>query len=124
MYTRDDEREMTFGPLSSVFDFATFGVLLWLTRGNPAREALFQTGWFVESILSATLVVFVLRTRGSPWRSRPSRAMMAMTVVVAAVVVVMPYSPLPACSVFKRCRRSSWSPLRRSWSCISSRLSW
>ena len=85
---------LTFGPLSSVFDFATFGVLLWLTRGNPAREALFQTGWFVESILSAMLVVFVLRTRRPPWRSRPSRAMMAVTVVVAAVVVWLPYSPL------------------------------
>ncbi len=44
---------LTFGPLSSLFDFVTFGALLWLTRGNPARETLFHTGWFIESILSA-----------------------------------------------------------------------
>ena len=85
---------LIFGPLSSLFDFITFGVLLWLTRSNPAREALFHTGWFVESILSASLVVFVLRTRGSLLRSRPSRAMLAMTVFVAALVIWLPYSPL------------------------------
>ncbi len=85
---------LTFGPLSSLFDFITFGVLLWLTRNNPAREALFHTGWFVESILSASLVVFVLRTRGSLLRSRPSRAMLIMTVLVAALVVGLPFSPL------------------------------
>jgi len=85
---------LTFGPLSSLFDFVTFGALLWLTRNNPAREALFHTGWFVESVLSAGLVVFVLRTRLPLLRSRPSRGMLAITAFVAAVVVWLPYSPL------------------------------
>jgi hypothetical protein len=49
-------------------------ILALLTRSNPAREALFHTGWFVESVLSAGLVVFVLRTQGPLLRSRPSRA--------------------------------------------------
>lgn len=87
---------VVFGPLSSVFDFVTFGVLWWLTRGNPAREALFHTGWFVESVISAALVVFVLRTRRPLLASRPSRAMLLMTAIVAAVVLLLPYSPLAA----------------------------
>ncbi len=85
---------LTFGPLSSLFDFITFGALLWLTHNNPAREALFHTGWFVESILSASLVVFVLRTQGPLLRSRPSRAMLAMTAFVALLVIGLPFSPL------------------------------
>jgi P-type Mg2+ transporter len=85
---------LIFGPLSSLFDFVTFGALLWLTRNNPAREALFHTGWFIESVLSAAAVVFVLRTRLPLLRSQPSRAMLAITALVAGVVVALPYSPL------------------------------
>jgi Mg2+-importing ATPase len=85
---------LIFGPLSSVFDYVTFGFLLWLTRGNPAQEALFHTGWFVESVLSAVLVVFVLRTRRSVWRSQPSRAMLLVTAGVSVVALGLPFSPL------------------------------
>jgi len=85
---------LIFGPLSSVFDYVTFGLLLWLTRGNPAQESLFHTGWFVESVLSAALVVFALRTRRPVWRSQPSRAMLLVTAGVAAVVLGLPFSPL------------------------------
>ena len=87
---------LVFGPLSSVFDFVSFGVLLWLTRTNPAREAIFHTGWFVESVISAALVVFVLRTRLPLLRSQPSKPMLAMTLLVVAVVLALPYSPLAA----------------------------
>jgi Mg2+-importing ATPase len=80
-----------FGPLSSVFDFLTFGVLLWALR---ADQALFHTGWFVESVLSAALVVFCLRSRLPLIRSRPSRAMLAVTGLVIAVALLLPYSPL------------------------------
>ena len=59
---------LVLGPVSSLFDFLTFGALLHLFR---AAEALFHTGWFVESLATQTLVIFVIRTRGSPWRSRP-----------------------------------------------------
>jgi Mg2+-importing ATPase len=82
---------LIFGPLSSFFDFATFGVLLWLMKAN---EQSFQTGWFIESILSAGVVVFAVRTRLPFTRSRPSRAMLAVTGVVVLVTLWLPYSPL------------------------------
>ncbi len=82
---------LTFGPLSSLFDFATFGVLLWLLK---ASEQGFRTGWFIESILSAGMVVFVLRTRLPFFRSHPSRMMLIVTGIVMLVTVLLPYSPL------------------------------
>jgi len=82
---------LIFGPLSSLFDFATFGVLLLLMHAN---EQTFQTGWFVESVLSACVVVFAVRTRLPFTRSRPSRAMLAVTGVVMLITLWLPYSPL------------------------------
>jgi P-type Mg2+ transporter len=84
---------LIFGPLSSFFDFATFGVLLWLLR---AGEQAFHTGWFIESVLSAGIVVFALRTRLTFTHSQPSRAMLNMTLLIAAVTLVLPYTPLAA----------------------------
>jgi Mg2+-importing ATPase len=52
-----------FGPISSLFDFATFGVMLWVFHAGPA---LFRSGWFVESLATQTLVIFAIRTAGSP----------------------------------------------------------
>ncbi len=82
---------LTFGPLSSLFDFATFSVLLWVMK---TTEQSFQTGWFIESILSAGVVVFILRTRMPFVRSRPSRAMLIVTVIVMILTLLLPYSPL------------------------------
>jgi Mg2+-importing ATPase len=82
---------LIFGPLSSLFDFATFGVLLWLMKAN---EQAFQTGWFIESILSAGVVVFAVRTRLPFTRSRPSRVMLTITGIVMSVTLWLPYSPL------------------------------
>jgi Mg2+-importing ATPase len=82
---------LVFGVLSSVFDYMTFALLLWVLKAN---ESQFQTGWFIESILSAMLVVFVLRTRLPFTRSRPSRVMLWVTLAVAALVIVLPYTPL------------------------------
>jgi Mg2+-importing ATPase len=82
---------LIFGPLSSIFDFATFGVLLWLMKAN---EQIFQTGWFIESILSAGVVVFAVRTRLPFTRSRPSRVMLGMTLLVMAITLTLPYTPL------------------------------
>ncbi len=82
---------LIFGPLSSFFDFATFGVLLWLMK---ADEQAFHTGWFIESVLSAGIVVFALRTRLPFTRSRPSRAMLNMTLLVIAITLALPYTPL------------------------------
>ena len=82
---------LVFGPLSSLFDYATFAVLIWLMKAN---EQSFQTGWFIESILSACVVVFAVRTRLPFTRSHPSRAMLAVTGVVILITLWLPYSPL------------------------------
>ena len=81
------------GPISSLYDFLTFGILLW---GFHALDnaALFHTGWFVESLATQTLVVFVIRTAGNPFRSRPSRALLGSVLAVVAIAVALPYTPL------------------------------
>lgn len=86
-------RFMTFfGPISSLYDFATFGVMLWVFH---APAPLFRSGWFVESLATQALVVFVIRTRRVPFfRSRPSRPLLATTLSVVAVGLLLPYSPL------------------------------
>ncbi len=89
---------LVFGPLSSVFDLLTFGVLLGILH---ADQASFHTGWFIESVLSASVVVFSIRTRMPFHRSQPSRAMILVTLVVAVVALVLPYSPLANILGFK-----------------------
>lgn len=80
-----------FGPLSSVFDFATFGVLLLLLH---AKAGLFRTGWFVESVVSASLVVLVIRTRRPFFRSIPGSHLMIATLTIVAVTLALPFTPL------------------------------
>jgi P-type Mg2+ transporter len=84
---------LTIGPISSIFDFLTFYVLLHFFH---AREPEFHTGWFVESLATQTLVLFVIRTMRAPWHSRPSRALTATTLAIVAVALLLPYSPLGA----------------------------
>ena len=79
------------GPVSSVFDFLTFFVLL---RVFHASETLFHTGWFVESLATQTLVLFVIRTLGSPFQSRPSRALTISTLTIVGVGLALPVTPL------------------------------
>ena len=79
------------GPISSVFDFHTFYVLL---RYFHATESLFQTGWFVESLATQTLVLFVIRTMGNPLRSRPSRALTVTALAIVAIGALLPATPL------------------------------
>jgi P-type Mg2+ transporter len=81
------------GPISSVYDFLTFGALLWLFE---AGEALFHTGWFVESLATQTLVIFVIRTAGNPMTSRPSRALTATTLGVVIGGMLLPFTALAA----------------------------
>ena len=81
------------GPISSIYDFLTFGVLLWFFEG--AKNApLFHTAWFLESLATQTLVVFVIRTAGNPFESRPSRQLTITVLAVVGVAVVLPYTPL------------------------------
>jgi Mg2+-importing ATPase len=80
-----------FGPLSSIFDFVTFGVMIGLLHAHAPE---FRTGWFVESLATQTLVIFVIRTRRHPfWRSRPSRPILLASLAVPIVGVLLPYSP-------------------------------
>ena len=79
------------GPISSVFDFLTFYVLLHYFH---ASEPLFHTGWFVESLATQTLVLFVIRTMGNPLRSRPSRALTITTLLIVAIGATLPATPL------------------------------
>ncbi len=82
------------GPLSSIFDYATFA-LLWFAFDAAANPALFQTGWFVESLLSQTLVVHVIRTNRIPFvQSRASTPLILTTLLICVVGAALPYSPL------------------------------
>jgi Mg2+-importing ATPase len=82
---------LVFGPISSVFDFLTFYALLSLFG---AGEALFQTGWFIESITTQVLVVFAIRTRRLIFRSRPHRFLVLMALGVVAIAFALPFLPV------------------------------
>ena len=81
----------TFGILSSFFDFLTFGVLLLVLHASPTQ---FRTGWFIESVVSASLIVLVIRSRQPFFRSRPATMLLAATLAVVAATFVLPYTPL------------------------------
>jgi Mg2+-importing ATPase len=82
---------MVFGLVSSIFDYLTFGVLLLLLHANPKQ---FRTGWFLESVVTASLIVLVIRTRKPFFRSRPGNILFAATVAIVAVTLMLPYTPL------------------------------
>jgi len=82
---------LVFGLLSSVFDYLTFGVLILLLNASPH---LFRTGWFTESVISASLIVLVIRTRRPFWRSLPGKYLLIATLLIAAATLAIPYTPL------------------------------
>lgn len=81
------------GPISSIFDFLTFFVMLSVLH---ASESMFHTGWFVESLATQTLVLFVIRTAGNPFRSRPSRPLAITVMAIVACGIILPITPLGA----------------------------
>ncbi len=81
------------GPVSSIFDFVTFGVLLYLFHASVAE---FQTAWFLESMASQTLVIFVIRTNGRPWQDLPKPWLAASTFIALACAMVVPFTPMGA----------------------------
>ncbi len=87
------------GPISSIYDFLTFYVMLHYFH---AGEALFHTGWFVESLATQTLVLFVIRTMGNPLRSRPSGPLAFTTVAIVVIGILLPFSPLAGVLGFAR----------------------
>lgn len=82
---------LTIGPISSVFDLLTFYLLISLFN---AHESLFRTGWFVESIASQVLVIFVIRTRRNPLRSHPNRWLVLTSLLVVVLAMILPFTPL------------------------------
>lgn len=82
---------VVFGLLSSVFDYLTFGVLLFILHADVAQ---FRTGWFLESVISATLIVLVIRSQRPFFRSRPSPQLLVATLVIVANTLLLPYTPL------------------------------
>ena len=85
-----------FGPISSIFDILTFGLMWWVFHANTVEmQTLFQSGWFIEGLLSQTLIVHMIRTRRIPFvQSRAAWPLFAMTLVVMAVGIALPFSPL------------------------------
>lgn len=83
---------LVFGLLSSVFDYLTFGLLIFLLQAN---ETLFRTAWFTESVISACLIVLVIRTKKPFFRSKPGKSLLVTTLIVIAAVLLIPYI-LPA----------------------------
>ena len=86
------------GPISSIFDYATYA-LMWFVFGanSVENQALFQTGWFVESLMTQTLIVHVIRTAKVPFfQSRASLPMLMITATVMAIAMYLPFSPIAA----------------------------
>jgi Mg2+-importing ATPase len=84
------------GPISSIFDYTTFFVMLWVFHcWDPARAALFQTGWFVESLMTQTLIIHVIRTNKIPFiQSRASWPLIVTTLSIMAFGLWLPSSRL------------------------------
>jgi len=82
---------LIIGPISSLFDFLTFYVMIKVFQ---AGEALFHTGWFIESLATQVLVIFIIRTRKNPLKSRPNPWLTICSLLVVALAIVLPYTPL------------------------------
>jgi Mg2+-importing ATPase len=82
---------LTFGILSSVFDYLTFGVLLLILHATTDQ---FRTGWFIESVISASVTVLVIRTRKSFFRSKPGKYLLMATLLIVVVTTIFPFTPL------------------------------
>ena len=82
---------LMIGPISSIFDFLTFYVMLNVLQ---ADEKQFQTGWFVESLCTQVLVIFIIRTRGNPLKSRAHPLLVITSLIVVAIAVLLPFLPI------------------------------
>ncbi|MDP4266818.1 MAG: magnesium-translocating P-type ATPase [Bacteroidota bacterium] len=82
---------ITFGLVSSIFDYLTFGLLLIVLRAN---ESQFRTGWFVESVISASMIVLVIRSRKPFFKSMPGKYLLIATLLIAVITLILPFTPL------------------------------
>ena len=90
---------ITFGLVSSVFDYLTFGVLLLIFQ---ATQTQFRTGWFLESVISASLIVLVIRSRKPFFKSRPAKYLLMATLLTVIVTLILPFTPLGEIFGFSR----------------------
>jgi Mg2+-importing ATPase len=83
------------GPISSIFDYVTFALMFFLFKANtPEHQGLFQSGWFVEGLLSQTLIVHMIRTRKIPFiQSWATAPVVALTSLVMVIGILIPFSP-------------------------------
>jgi Mg2+-importing ATPase len=81
---------ITFGIVSSVFDYLTFGLLLLVLH---ATEIQFRTGWFLESVISASLIVLVIRSRKPAYKSKPGKYLLIATLSIVIITLILPYTP-------------------------------
>lgn len=86
------------GPISSIFDYATFGLMYWFFKANSTEhQSLFQSGWFIEGLLSQTLIVHMIRTRKIPFiQSWATAPVLALTTAIMAIGIYIPFSPFAA----------------------------
>jgi P-type Mg2+ transporter len=98
------------GPISSIFDYTTFFVMLYIFHcWEPSRASLFQTGWFVESLMTQTLIIHVIRTNKIPFlQSRASWALTATTLSIMVFGIWLPYSPMASALGFARLPGLYW----------------
>src|SRR5271165_6062658 len=98
------------GPISSIFDYTTFFVMLWIFNcWDPSHTSLFQTGWFVESLMTQTLIIHVIRTNKIPFiQSRASLPLTLTTLAIMAFGIWLPYSPLASSLGFTPLPRLYW----------------
>jgi Mg2+-importing ATPase len=82
---------IVFGVVSSIFDFLTFGALVFILKATPE---VFRTGWFVESVMTEVLIILVMRTWKPFYTSMPSRPLLAAMIIVLLITLALPYSPL------------------------------
>ncbi|MDC8103964.1 magnesium-translocating P-type ATPase [Chryseobacterium sp. B21-037] len=86
------------GPISSIFDFATFAVMYFVFKANtPEHQTLFQSGWFIEGLLSQTLIIHMIRTRKIPFiQSWATAPVVALTTLIMIIGIAIPFSPFAA----------------------------
>ena len=82
---------LTFGLISSIFDYITFAVLIFIVH---ATDVQFRTGWFIESVVSASLIVLVIRSRKPFFKSAPGKYLSIATTCVAIAALIIPYTPI------------------------------
>jgi Mg2+-importing ATPase len=98
------------GPISSIFDYTTFAVMLWVFRcWDASHTSLFQTGWFVESLMTQTLIIHVIRTNRIPFiQSRASRSLTITTISIITLGLWLPYSPVASSLGFTQLPLMYW----------------